>query len=174
MEFRKFKENEERLNELPLILAGPIVRRTEREQVTVWIALKKPRKVTLRIYYRELISDQLVEMFLGTTTTVSLGDNLHLTAVTAKKKAGQDPLEWGNLYHYNLFFEEFVLGDPTTNNSPVDDLEEKSMKGQAILETAQMPFNISYDSSGLPSFVLPEKELKDLRIIHSLCRKPHG
>ena len=41
----------ERFPTLPLILAGPILRRTEPQAVTVWLALKKSQTVTLRIYY---------------------------------------------------------------------------------------------------------------------------
>ncbi|WP_446008986.1 hypothetical protein [Candidatus Electrothrix sp.] len=170
MEFKPLKD---RLDSLPLILAGPIVRRTEPKQVTVWVALKEPCKVTLRIYGEDE-NARLVEIFSGTTTTISLGYNLHLTAVTARKNDEQDSLAWGGRYYYNLFFDEVALDGLTENNSPVDELDEKSLKGGGILETDLMPVDISYDSSGLPSFVLPEKELKDLRIIHSSCRKPHG
>ncbi|MBA2680765.1 MAG: hypothetical protein H0U76_20515, partial [Ktedonobacteraceae bacterium] len=40
----------ERIDTLPLILAGPIVRRVEPQLVTVWLALKEARDVTLYIY----------------------------------------------------------------------------------------------------------------------------
>ena len=38
------------IEHLPLILAGPILRRTESNAVTVWVALKAPREVTLKVY----------------------------------------------------------------------------------------------------------------------------
>lgn len=38
----------ERFDRLPLILAGPILRRTEQHAVTVWLALKEAQMVTLR------------------------------------------------------------------------------------------------------------------------------
>ena len=43
----------ERFDALPLILAGPLLRRVEPSSVTVWLALKESRKVVLRIYRRD-------------------------------------------------------------------------------------------------------------------------
>ena len=42
----------ERFANLPLILSGPVLRRVEPESVSVWLALKQPRAVTLRVYAR--------------------------------------------------------------------------------------------------------------------------
>lgn len=40
-----------RTNQLPIVLAGPVLRRVEPRSVTVWLALKKePRSVTLRVF----------------------------------------------------------------------------------------------------------------------------
>src|SRR5579884_3777363 len=39
-----------RLQSLPLILSGPIPRRVEPHAVTVWVALRQPKTVTLRVY----------------------------------------------------------------------------------------------------------------------------
>jgi len=38
-----------RFNNLPLVIAGPILRRTTAGEVSVWIALKAQRSLTLRI-----------------------------------------------------------------------------------------------------------------------------
>src|SRR2546430_2245783 len=72
----------ERLSSLPLILAGPLLRRTEPTAVTVWLALKAARTVTLRIYGRDAPGG-LVPRFEGTRHTVRLGAHLHLVAITA-------------------------------------------------------------------------------------------
>ncbi len=69
------------LPDLPLVLAGPIVRRTQPDQVTVWVALKEPRAVTLRVYFQDTGDQAIME---GVERTVALGDNLHVVAVTAK------------------------------------------------------------------------------------------
>ena len=69
----------ERFSALPLILAGPILRRTEPHAVTVWLALKESSMVTLRIYTQD-IAGTLIEQFSGTRHTVRLGDHLHLVS----------------------------------------------------------------------------------------------
>ena len=95
----------ERFSALPLILAGPILRRTEPCAVTVWLALKEARMVTLRIYARDTTGN-LIERFAGTRPTVRLGDHLHVVAVTAHVSTGEEQLAWGGLYYYDLFFQQ--------------------------------------------------------------------
>src|SRR5205809_330517 len=100
----------ERFSSLPLILAGPILRRTETRAVTVWLALKEPRTVILRIYSRDTSGD-LVERFTGTRQTVRLGDHLHIVAVTARISTDEEPLAWGGLYYYDVFFQQDASED---------------------------------------------------------------
>jgi hypothetical protein len=80
-----------RLEHLPLLLAGPILRRTESDKVTVWVALKAPREVTLKIYATDANGSIIRNLLLeGTSSTIALGQYLHVVAVTAK------PIEVGN------------------------------------------------------------------------------
>ncbi len=75
----------DRLEHLPLILAGPILRRTESDAVTVWVALKAPREVTLKVYATDANGSLVKTLLLeGTRSTVPLGKQLHIVAVTAK------------------------------------------------------------------------------------------
>src|SRR5947209_3444922 len=94
----------ERFAALPLILAGPILRRTEPRSVTVWLALKAPQTVTLRIYARDGTGN-LISQFEGTRRTIRLGDHLHIVAVTARAANVNQQLAWGGLYYYDLFFQ---------------------------------------------------------------------
>ncbi len=140
----------ERIDELPLVLAGPILRRTEPDSVTVWVALKASRRVTLTIF------DQNHNfLFESTRTTARIGMNLHIVAVTAK--ASSNVLVNGENYLYDLEF-----GNGELLSSP------------GILTAVGSLFNIAYPPYKLPSFALPPRDLKDLRIIHGSCRKPHG
>src|SRR5947199_7495662 len=84
----------ERFSTLPLILAGPILRRTEPGAVTVWLALLSAQAVTLRIYARD-DSSHLIQCFEGTRRTVRLGDHLHVVAVTARAGSDDEALSWG-------------------------------------------------------------------------------
>lgn len=93
----------ERFNALPLILSGPLLRRVEPQSVTVWLALKEPCTVTLRVYAKNDAGD-LIEHCEGTRQSVRLGDHLHIVAVTAHARA-EALLRWGGLYYYDLFFQ---------------------------------------------------------------------
>ncbi|ARV58841.1 hypothetical protein BZZ01_09505 [Nostocales cyanobacterium HT-58-2] len=141
----------ERINQLPLVLAGPILRRTEPNSVTVWIALKESRTVTLEIFD----TTNKKRLFSGSKQTIRFGTYLHIVAVTAK--ASSNILLYGESYLYNLYFSHGqTLSDP----------------GVLTLEGSIK--NITYLKYGLPSFALVPSHLHDLRIVHGSCRKPHG
>ncbi|BAY81813.1 hypothetical protein NIES267_12900 [Calothrix parasitica NIES-267] len=140
----------ERIDELPLVIAGPILRRTEPDSVTVWVALKASRHVTLTIFDKNHNF-----LFESTRTTARIGINLHVVAVTAN--ASSNILKSGENYLYDLHF-----GNGELLSSP------------GILTAAGSLQDISYPQYTLPSFALPPSDLKDLRIIHGSCRKPHG
>jgi hypothetical protein len=65
---------------LPLILAGPILRRVTDSSVTVWVALQKAANVTLQVRSAAGASagDQV------TQPTIAVGRFLHIVAVTAQ------------------------------------------------------------------------------------------
>ncbi|AFY56689.1 hypothetical protein Riv7116_4259 [Rivularia sp. PCC 7116] len=140
----------ERIDELPLVLAGPILRRTEPDSVTVWVALKASRHVTLTIFDKNHNF-----LFESTRTTARIGINLHVVAVTAKSR--QNILTNDEVYLYDLHF-----GNGELLSSP------------GILTTNGYLEDITYPQYKLPSFSLPPKDLKEVRIIHGSCRKPHG
>ncbi|MBD2314928.1 PhoD-like phosphatase [Desertifilum sp. FACHB-1129] len=148
----------QRLSHLPLILAGPILRRTESQAVTVWVALKQPRTVTLKVYATVEEGSQIDRPLLsGTQPTVKVGEFLHLVAVTATP-LHHSALLPGQLYAYNLFFD-----------GETEDLAT-ALSGSA--DRFDVP--ISYFSHNLPTFALPAANLDDLRILHGSCRKMHG
>jgi len=149
----------DRINHLPLILAGPILRRTEPDAVTVWVALKEPGEVTLKVYSTdngESIIDRLV--LIGSRVTVQLGKYLHVVAVTAKANPSNSGLrlEPGQIYAYDMDFGNCNLL-------------------QALRSEGYFPdVTISYFEHQLPTFAMPPDDLNHLRIVHGSCRKPHG
>ena len=161
----------ERFSSLPLILAGPMLRRTEPRAVTVWLALQPPQVVTLRIYSRNG-AGTLVQQLEGTRHTVRLGDHLHIVAVTARATNEHERLAWGELYYYNLFFR--------SDSTP----ERRELETPAHLDTpgiltndpasADLLHRLVYLGHPLPSFILPPEDLNQVRILHGSCRKPHG
>jgi hypothetical protein len=139
-----------RINQLPLVLAGPILRRADKNAVTVWIALKESRTVTLEIF-----DTNKRRLFSGSRQTTQFGTYLHIVAVTAKTSS--NILLHGENYLYNLYF-----GHGETLSQPGILTPEGSLK------------DITYPQYDLPSFAIVPRRLDDLRIIHGSCRKTHG
>ena len=151
------------LEALPMLLAGPILRRTESTSVTVWVALKQPCQIDLSVLETQNDGEELGRcVFRGNGETVALGKNLHIAAVTARKWSSEPMaaagLESGRIYAYDLAFS----GDRDYS------LDE------ALSRPSQSPDSISYFAHQKPTFTLPPKALSELKIVHGSCRKPHG
>lgn len=157
MSWIPLNEGGDRLEHLPLILAGPILRRTEPTAITVWVALKAPRQVTLKVYATEANGSTITTLLLtGTRATTPLGQHLHLVAVTATPITSAQ-LEPGQLYAYDLSFGEL---EPTL--------------APALTATRFPQVTVSYFEHELPTFAMPPEDLNQLRLAHGSCRKLHG
>jgi hypothetical protein len=140
---------------LPLLLAGPILRRTEANAVTVWVALSVSSTVTLTVYGTGDQGAQIQQILLkGHNQTIKLGRQLHITAVTAQ--SFEACLQPGQVYAYDLA------------------LQSPAMQQSVSLTTEVTHDSISYFAHQLPTFALPPVNLADLKIVHGSCRKPHG
>jgi hypothetical protein len=155
------------LTELPLILAGPILRRTTSDAVTVWVALQAACQVTLEVFATVDCGNQIGSLVLsGCRDTIAVGKHLHIVAVTATVNHGDEILTADRVYAYDLTF--WARESPIAND-PVE------ISLQQALATQHTPnVNISYFAHQYPTFVLPADRLADLRIVHGSCRKPHG
>ncbi|MEM7591903.1 MAG: PhoD-like phosphatase [Cyanobacteria bacterium P01_A01_bin.83] len=144
------------LEQLPLIIAGPILRHVQTDEVTVWLALKQPDTVTLKIYETEGGNGSIIEqaVLVGERQTIALGQNLHVVAVTAVP-LGNQALKSGQVYAYDLQFHSAKLSLVQAINS-------------------EQQFEISYFAHQLPTFALSPQDLNSVRIVHGSCRKPHG
>jgi phosphodiesterase/alkaline phosphatase D-like protein len=146
----------DRLAHLPLILAGPILRHTEADSVTVWVALQASRHVTLNVYATDANGSIIKAALLqGSRATVAFGKQLHIVAVTAKL-INKQQLEPGQIYAYDLSFNR-----------------EQNLN-QALNSVNISPVTVSYFEHQLPTFSLPPNDLNDLQIAHGSCRKLHG
>src|SRR5512134_632521 len=96
---------------LPLILAGPILRRVEPTLVSVWIALREPRHVQIRLW-DGLVHDAsesglftnsqpVIRPIADTAKTIRIGDQLHITVVSFKLPPNR-PLLPDRIYSYNV------------------------------------------------------------------------
>jgi hypothetical protein len=159
-----------RLAQLPLVLAGPLLRRTTATEVTVWFALKEERKVTLSVREGNAAGAALAT---GTRSTVALGTNLHIVAVTATPPAAA-PLRSGRTYVYDVAF-----GPADGNDSaPITATTETLLTpGVVAADAAQALAVLTYAATGgpsLPSFALAPATPASLRVLHTSCRKPHA
>lgn len=139
-----------RLSSLPLVLAGPIVRKTTSSSVSVWIAVK-----TAQVSLSLKIKDQSLNV-LGTATvsTKSFGKNLHIAVVTV---SGLN-LNSGIIYLYDMVFDGNL-----------------SFSSSGVLTSGSNGISkITYGTFPLPSFLLPASSIQDLKIVQGSCRKIHG
>lgn len=152
----------ERLPQLPLILAGPILRRTEAAAVTVWLALRQSCEVTLEIYATQSGQGDRLDRLQGTAThrTVAVGQHLHLIAITVHLSATQT-LQSGQIYAYDLQFQLHPSSPPLTLH-------------QALQTESAPTISISYFVHQLPTFLLPPNDINELKLVHGSCRKTHG
>jgi hypothetical protein len=134
-----------RLDTLPNVIAGPLLRQVTHDAVTVWVALRRAGTVTLNVF------DGQQKVMVGTRPTVAIGKNLHMVAVTANRLPPWE-LKEGKIYTYDL--DCGVLGS--------------SLKSLSLTKNAPL----SYSPFELPSFALPPKDLNRLRLLQGSCRKP--
>ena len=133
------------LDALPSLLCGPIVRKVQLDEVTVWLALKSAANVTLTIFDRGANGQKGNVMFSGSLATVPLGAKLHVAAVTAKPGSSPQRLVRGSIYYYDLAWNNETLA----------------------AHRADLVYG---DQDPLPSFSVPPLELNNLRILHGSCR----
>lgn len=159
---------------LPLVLAGPIVRRVDRNSVTVWLALKAPRKVTLDVYEGATGALPATPTLTGTRVTARIGENLHIVAVTATVPSG-GTLKSGTIYRYSCRFGEDLSVPTAPAPAAASDLfgptivaadRDAARKALLYIGTSGAP--------DMPSFVTPPDRPAALRLFHASCRKPHA
>ena len=182
------KRLKDRIDGLPLILCGPILRRTQPDSVTVWLALRKAREVSLEIFAIDGAGERSTAATLvGQAETIALGDNLHIVAVTASGGS----LEWGQCYGYDLNFGPALGVMAMDDNAGLfgnlfthaDGADNEGRTGIYANDEGEALKALTFpDGPKWPSFVLPPDvgradgahPLDRLRVCHGSCRKPHG
>ncbi|HEY3410924.1 MAG TPA: hypothetical protein VGK53_22385 [Propionicimonas sp.] len=163
--------------ELPLLLAGPILRRVDPGIVAVQVFLSKPATVTLTVYEGRVAFDTTNPAFATSddppdpdvppprpgADTVRIGDNLHLGMVSARLPPASGKVFQNDfLYSYNV---SITTDSITTDLAKLELLEEHTVSGVTCEP-------LGYDDRMLPSFALPPTTLDDLQIAYGSCRRP--
>jgi hypothetical protein len=156
--------------DLPLLLAGPILRRVEPTLVAVWVALRDPATVTLSLWEGRVTAGS-GSVFLSSeppgTKTLRVGKQLHIALAVIKiPKTSPRVLQPGRAYSYDLSIKTAT--------------ETTTLQALGLLTTGQLFGKqvepLGFDENFLPSFALPPQELTDLRVIFGSCRgvnNPH-
>jgi hypothetical protein len=153
------------VNEWPLILVGPIVRRVTDASVAVWVATARPCSVRLVLYDGTAPAAAPLG-WEAEDHTRTIGARLHVAVLEAFDVGGQTAsLTPGVVYGYDLELREDVDGQPPwlslANLNLLDD------------DPAEGVLALGYLPNHRPGFCLPGP-LPQLRMVHASCRKAHG
>ncbi|WP_413935684.1 hypothetical protein [Nitrospira sp. BLG_1] len=156
---------------LPVLLAGPILRRAEPTLVTAWMAFSE--EVTVRInIWDALVHDAGPSALLSTdlqplnprsnsASSIRIGDKLHLAQAIFKVEP-EKALFPGRPYSYNVLVRDRAGNDHDLKSLGL--LSNGEINGHSNLA-------MGYEPGFLPTFMLPPAELTDLRILHGSCRR---
>jgi len=134
------------------ILAGPILRRTTKNRVCVWLASSEPMSLQLTVMDEQERALGLSQLESLTEQRVCLGANLYVYLLQARSNNEEDfPLDT------LLFYRLDKVDLETSQRAPLFSEDEGA--------------KLVYGSLPYPSFFIPTK-LKHL--LHGSCRKPHG
>lgn len=152
---------------LPLLLAGPIVRRARPDEVLVWLCTSQSIDLGVELYSVDgkrssptVNRGQPIGRGVA-LRRVRLGDKIFVHLLSAKPMGGSKSKSFPT--HQLIAYDIKVLstaGDWNTAGAGVSELG-----GTESLTLTKMP---------LPTFVLQDQKRNALRAIYSSCRKLHG
>lgn len=153
----------DRIEGLPLILCGPIVRRVEPDYFSVWIVTVKAVSAKLVIYSGNAFTSALGSPFIESQffSSTKLGDFLFINLLHVSP--GPTIFTPGALYSYNIVFDD---GSDLGSLKLLEDFTDET--------TGHLHLALGYIVNKLPTIVMPPIDYKDLVIGHGSCRKAHG
>lgn len=155
---------------LPLLLAGPILRRVEPTLAAVWIALSQAATVRLLVWEGSALADvdhtnPFVQSSASGEQTWRLGDQLHLGLLTARiPEASGKAFLADQLYSYDV--QITVAGQTET-------LQSLGMLNSVTTPDGVAHVPLGFVKDQLPCFAPPPTKLADLRILYGSCRRPN-
>ncbi len=154
--------------DLPLLLAGPLLRRVEPGLVSVWLALREAADVRL------LVWEGLVRVQTSMPGTFAVSQDTRLLRVGAKLYVGEVTLELpattgksfqpDSAYSYDVEIRR-------PGSGAVDTLDSLRMLQEGVFDGfARIP--LGFEEKGLPSFAPPPSDLEHLHLLYGSCRRP--
>ena len=143
------------VNQLPALIAGPILRRLTRTSITVWAAFSMGADVTLHV----AASDDASSGEQTSVTPVRIGSNLWIAALSLTAQQ----IDGGQFIAKKAYEYWLTSAGWPTSRCPVWNETDPSKVGFTYGTGASHPTFI-----GIPN------NLDDLVLIQTSCRKPHG
>ena len=153
---------------LPEVLAGPMLRRTTRDEVCVWLATSVPAAVAVEVG-RAGPSGLDEVLARADAVSVTYGPHLHVHLARARPA---EPLPVGELLAYDVMLET-VAGDPAAADTAGAGEGGAGPRRLADLGLVGGEHGVTYGDAPLPAFALPSPG-DPLRILHGSCRLLHG
>src|SRR5215471_413842 len=163
---------------LPLVLAGPIVRRVDSRSCSLWIALRDASDTVTATIWRGIQtagpaggSVNSGDATVGTATvkTRRFGKHLHVALITIKIDSPAPSLTPGTIYSYDIQVGSQGLKQLglLANEDPLTIPPE---------ERPHRPLGLAlgYVEGRLPSFVTPPPLIEQTRFAHCSCRNTSG
>ena len=153
---------------LPLLLAGPILRRVEPTLVSVWVALRDPATIALTLWDGRVTAGS-GNVFLSSeapgTKTLRVGKQLHIALATIKiPKTSPRVLQPGHVYSYDISIKTAT--------------ETRTLKTLGLLTAGQVAGKqlepLGFEENFLPGFSLPPDAITDLHVVFGSCRRANN
>ena len=160
--------------DLPLLLAGPILRRVESDLVSVWIATSQACSASLLLFDGADVAasetpqgDLRAGWVSQDQATVQVGANLHVLSIVLDLRApgGTAVRSNGTLLADRTYSYDIHLLPASAPATP------QTLRTLGLLND---PIPLGYDRGELPSFKTPPLEREKLVIVHGSCRQMFG
>lgn len=163
-----------RRNALPLVVAGPVLRKVTSSSVTVWIAFRGAVQTPVLKVYEPVTGYTVFSSDSGLATgahayVTHIGSELNIAVLEAKSidsVSGPTPLSQSTIYNYDI---EFPQGP-----NPSSSYTGGGLNTPDIMSPSAGADSILFPGQSLPSFCLPPADLDSLHLMYGSCRKPHG
>jgi hypothetical protein len=151
---------------LPLLLAGPILRRVEPTLVCVWVALSESATLKLTLWEGRVNAGSAnahVESAPEHQDLRRIGEHLFVGVVRLKLDAASPKkLQPGRSYSYDLTI--------TPSGSTAQTLASLGLLATGVREGKRVEA-LGFEDGLLPSFALPPEQITDLRVVFGSCRR---
>ncbi len=155
------------VDEWPLLLVGPMVRRVSTTEAHIFVATKESCAARILIVEGDDVQTGGTTASGETVTLHPIGAQLFVGLLHVALPGGGGP---DKVYSYDI-----ELAPEGSSPITLDSLGLLGFSGNApagLEVEAHVP--LGYEVGRLPSFPTPPSSRDDLRLAHASCRKPHG